>query len=483
MRVIERDSADSETNELLDAAKAAGQKSFAKWSKFRVGAALKIRDAKGDEHVVTGTNFETDTYRSVCAEKAALMSAYFQHSTELEDGTVQRPEVLQCAVYSHDAESPQQPCGDCRQVLFEASPGIVLSCGCAHSPLVHKVSLRELLPHAFSFNQATSTAEIVDSTDPVDYVVHLPIPKYLKADAEARAALLKDVSYIILVGSPSRARQVAAVAHREFGAITDENTGCYVDLSVPGRDETTREYALYVSRFENGPNIAVVSHGIGYSGVEIVLSEVPALMHVAQGYAPSIHGVVRCGTRGTLSQVPLGCIALSTLTYSDEFDKVTPSPELTELIRGAAVSLGMSVFGEETIEAPDTKWPEVAQKILVEGAGLSSLYFWRTQGRPIYRASQGDKIEHRAYETEIRRKQLEGWYNMGIRWIEMEDYAVHELAQYMGYPSVTMGAVIAHRRTADGVYQLDYSKEAYVKSEMIPTHIAIEAFKADHASR
>jgi homotetrameric cytidine deaminase len=92
---------------LLARAREAAQHSYSPYSKFRVGAALKLSNGA----VVTGTNVENVSYGlTICAERSALVSAVSQFGPDI------RIEAVAVANLN-DAASP--PCGACRQMLSE----------------------------------------------------------------------------------------------------------------------------------------------------------------------------------------------------------------------------------------------------------------------------------------------------------------------------------------------------------------------------
>ncbi len=90
---------------LLDAARAARSRARARYSGFRVGAALETIDGQ----IVTGCNIENASYGlTTCAERVALLKA-------LSDGH----EVFTRLVVVADSDEPTTPCGPCRQLLWE----------------------------------------------------------------------------------------------------------------------------------------------------------------------------------------------------------------------------------------------------------------------------------------------------------------------------------------------------------------------------
>ncbi len=96
---------------LLEAAVKAADSAWAPYSRFRVGAAVRLDDGT----VVTGSNQENAAYPSgLCAERVAVFHAASAH-----------PGIpitaLAVAALSADgtARLPATPCGDCRQVIVE----------------------------------------------------------------------------------------------------------------------------------------------------------------------------------------------------------------------------------------------------------------------------------------------------------------------------------------------------------------------------
>ena len=105
------DELSAEDRQLIDAAKAATERSYAPYSHFHVGAAALLADGT----VVTGTNQENAAYPSgLCAERTTLFWANSQYPT-------QAVEVLAIAARTEQGElaTPIPPCGACRQVILE----------------------------------------------------------------------------------------------------------------------------------------------------------------------------------------------------------------------------------------------------------------------------------------------------------------------------------------------------------------------------
>ena len=93
-------------SKLVAAARRARRNAQARYSNFKVGAALETADGT----IITGCNVENATYGlTVCAERVAMFKA-------LSEGHKKFRRVAVVA----DTEAPTPPCGACRQILWES---------------------------------------------------------------------------------------------------------------------------------------------------------------------------------------------------------------------------------------------------------------------------------------------------------------------------------------------------------------------------
>lgn len=94
---------------LVRRAAAAAQRAYAPYSRFLVGAALRLRGGA----VVEGNNQENASFPAgVCAERAALHFAMASDPTAVV-------EAIAVAVPQVAGDAPVSPCGICRQALLE----------------------------------------------------------------------------------------------------------------------------------------------------------------------------------------------------------------------------------------------------------------------------------------------------------------------------------------------------------------------------
>lgn len=113
IHVCQMDELTVEERHLIERAVEATERSYAPYSNFHVGAAVRL--ANGEE--VIGSNQENVAYPSgLCAERTALFAA----GTIYPDVAV---EMLAIAARGTDGEllaDPVSPCGSCRQVIIES---------------------------------------------------------------------------------------------------------------------------------------------------------------------------------------------------------------------------------------------------------------------------------------------------------------------------------------------------------------------------
>ncbi len=122
--------------DLLRAAREAQGRAYVPYSRFPVGAALRLRDGR----IVGGCNVENASYGlSMCAERSAVFAAVAAGGAAFEE-----------ALVVGDTAEPIRPCGACRQVLLEFMDLSAPVWLVGRDGQARRTSLAELLPHAFS---------------------------------------------------------------------------------------------------------------------------------------------------------------------------------------------------------------------------------------------------------------------------------------------------------------------------------------------
>ena len=129
---------ETQTSELIEAARAAQLSAYAPYSNFAVGAAVLLSDGT----VYSGCNIENASFGlTVCAERVAIFNAV----------AAGRMDIVAIAV-STSAPKLCKPCGACRQVIAEfsrvGSPIVIIST--TLSGLAATDTITSLLPDNFT---------------------------------------------------------------------------------------------------------------------------------------------------------------------------------------------------------------------------------------------------------------------------------------------------------------------------------------------
>ncbi|MBS1580800.1 MAG: cytidine deaminase [Bacteroidetes bacterium] len=132
-----------EDRQLLELAAKAARNAYAPYSKFKVGAALRMEEGE----VVPGSNQENASFPAgICAERTALHAAL----AVMPDSTV---ECMAIVVPQVRGSRPVTPCGICRQALVEQERRqkgpIRLLMGVMRGPVIETFSADTLLPLSF----------------------------------------------------------------------------------------------------------------------------------------------------------------------------------------------------------------------------------------------------------------------------------------------------------------------------------------------
>ena len=123
--------------DLYEQAKAVLPNSYARYSNFKVAAALRLKDGE----VITGVNVENASIGLTnCAERTALFAAYTKGY---------RKEDIVEIVITTEKDHIVSPCGACRQVMRELMPVDAKVHLVTNNGMVKTITNEELLPFAF----------------------------------------------------------------------------------------------------------------------------------------------------------------------------------------------------------------------------------------------------------------------------------------------------------------------------------------------
>lgn len=145
VKVCTVDELSASDREVVDAARRATANSYAVYSHFNVGAAVRL----ADDTIVAGTNQENAAYPSgLCAERTTIFWANSQYPS-------QAVKVLAIAARTDqgELEVPIPPCGACRQVILETekrynTPIRIILYGAKECYVVEE-GIKALLPLSF----------------------------------------------------------------------------------------------------------------------------------------------------------------------------------------------------------------------------------------------------------------------------------------------------------------------------------------------
>lgn len=138
-------------SDLVDAAKAATKRAHAPYSKFHVGAAIRLENGE----IVSGANQENAAFSSgTCAERSACFYAASQYPgvafKQIAIAAYAEPKVSSESLSFQ--KMPISPCGSCRQALleYEAMYGDIEVILYGRDAVYVLPSIKSLLPLCFT---------------------------------------------------------------------------------------------------------------------------------------------------------------------------------------------------------------------------------------------------------------------------------------------------------------------------------------------
>lgn len=147
MKVYQSEELSAEDQELVNRAIEATGNAYAPYSKFQVGAALRLKNG----HVIIGANQENAAFPSgLCAERSAVFAAQANYP----DQPIETIAIAARNGYGLMAQ-PVTPCGSCRQVILGIEdrykqPVRILLYGT--KGVIEAKTIRDLIPLSFVDN-------------------------------------------------------------------------------------------------------------------------------------------------------------------------------------------------------------------------------------------------------------------------------------------------------------------------------------------
>ena len=142
---------------LLQTAKEAAKNAYAPYSKFRVGAAVRLANGT----IVIGCNQENAVYPvGLCAERVALFSAQANYPDQ---------PIVALAISAIGSDSkitqPVPPCGSCRQAMIEAEsrhkqPLRLIMQG-EEGPIIISEKMEDMMPLTFAEDFLAKYTDVV----------------------------------------------------------------------------------------------------------------------------------------------------------------------------------------------------------------------------------------------------------------------------------------------------------------------------------
>src|SRR5205085_5808867 len=130
---------DPVVNQMRDAASAAMNNAYCRYSKFRVGAAVLSADGE----IFAGCNVENASYGlTICAERNAIFQA-------VAAGKLSKGKKLKAVVVVTPTDKLTPPCGACRQVIYEFCEEADADIFIFGNKSAESFKLSALLPRAF----------------------------------------------------------------------------------------------------------------------------------------------------------------------------------------------------------------------------------------------------------------------------------------------------------------------------------------------
>ncbi|MBA4300833.1 uridine phosphorylase [Algoriphagus alkaliphilus] len=259
-------------------------------------------------------------------------------------------------------------------------------------------------------NRKIPASELIVNYDGSIYHLHLK-PEHL-------------ASLVFTVGDPDR----VALVSRYFDRI---------DFKM-----NKREFITHTGRL-NGKQVTVMSTGMGTDNIEILMTELDALVNVdlqTREIKPEKKSlqIIRLGTSGSMqSDIPVGSLLASEIGIGMDTLMVY-YPELPgnqSLAKAIQVELGLSFLPYQA--SASVSLIEKLDQNFVKGVTLTCPGFYAPQGREVRLKPRFDQMIERLSALRIEDRSLTNF--------EMETAGYYAMGELLGHQMLSLNAIVANR--------------------------------------
>lgn len=259
-------------------------------------------------------------------------------------------------------------------------------------------------------NQPIPASELIINSDGSIYHLHLK-PEHL-------------ASTVFTVGDPDR----VALVSQYFDQI---------DFKTQKREFVTH------TGWKNGKHVTVMSTGMGTDNIEILMTELDALVNVdletrlIKPEKTSLQ-IIRIGTSGSMqADLPVGTMLASEIGIGMD-TLMTYYPELDEsqdIAKAIQSELGLPFLPYQATAS--TLLLEKLDEEIVKGVTLTCPGFYAPQGREVRLKPRFDQMIERLAGLKIGEKRLTNF--------EMETAGYYAMGELLGHQMLSLNAIVANR--------------------------------------
>jgi uridine phosphorylase len=297
-------------------------------------------------------------------------------------------------------------------------------------------------------NRPIPASELILNSDGSIYHLHLK-PEHL-------------ASFVFTVGDPDRVPLVSRYFDR-------------IEFKLQKREFVTH------TGWKNGKRITVISTGMGTDNIEILMTELDALVNVdletrlSKPLRTSLD-IVRLGTSGSMQEdIPVGSLLASEVAVGMD-TLMTFYPTLSgEQTFGLAIQqeLDMGFTPYQASASPQLLAP--LGEMFLRGVTLTCPGFYAPQGREVRLKPRMDQMIERLSSIEVGGKRLTNF--------EMETAGYYALGELLGHRMLSLSAIVANRVLEQFDAQADETVERLIVSalDIFSRNSAIDSAARDQA--